>query len=452
MPEPHYHSVHFDRSRCNGCLACLRACPTQAVRVRHEGAQLLEDRCIDCGTCITACAEGAVRPLTSSLSDLRRFDYTVAIPSPALYTQFEAGVSPGVIHEALRRCGFDDVASLSWSCAAVTGAIEYFLADYRGPSPIISGFCPTIVRLIQVNYPDLVAHILPMIAPREVAAREAKARVVAEIGLPPDRIGTVYVTPCPAKMVSIIDHPGLERSHIDSVVSIRDLYHLLKPAVREVCDEGVIRREPETAAGMSWAFSTDLPSSLPAEHTMSVAGLPNVVRMLDDIEKGKLGRYSLIECHACPEGCVSGALTVDNPYVARARAIRLRQTLGEDAPLDRADLLRRHQAGEFLMARPIGPWPSAAADRDLAGAIKRMKQRERIRTYLPGLDCGVCGSPTCDAFADDVASERAAEQLCIFVRQRQIENIVKHLGRLVAGGPQAGGDGTGPATAPDSNP
>jgi Na+-translocating ferredoxin:NAD+ oxidoreductase RNF subunit RnfB len=434
MAETHYHSLTFDTSRCTGCLICLRGCPTQAVRIREGGARLLVDRCIDCGACIRLCAEGAVRPLTSSLADLTQFEYTIAIPSPALYTQFEPGVSPGVIHEALRRCGFDDVASLSWSCGAITRAIEFVLAERRNGHPFVTGFCPTVVRLIQVNYPELIDHILPVIAPREVAAREAKRRVTQKTRLAADRIGAVYITPCSAKMVSIIDHPGLDRSYIDSVVSIRDLYHLLKPAIREVSDEGVGRREPETAAGMSWAFSTDLPSSLPAEDTLSVVGLPNVIRMLEDVKKGKLGRYALIEGHACHEGCVGGALTIENQYVARARAIRLRQTLGEDAPMDRADLLRRHQAGEFMLTRPIGAWPGAAPDHDLAGAIARMKQRERIRTYLPGIDCGACGAPTCDAFAEDVASEQAEEHSCIFVRQREIEHIVKNLARLVAVG------------------
>ena len=431
MTEAHYHSLEFDATRCNGCLACMRVCPTRAVRVRDGQARMLGDRCIDCGECIKVCAEGAVRPLTSSLADLSQFDYTVAIPSPALYTQMESDVSPGVIHEALRRCGFDDVASLSWACSAVTGAIEFFLAEHHGPYPLISGFCPTVVRLIQVNYPDLVSHILPVLAPREVAAREAKARLAVQTGLPRERIGTVYITPCPAKMVSTVDHPGLERSFIDSVLSIRDLFHLLTPAVREVREEGVARREPETAGGMRWAFSIGMPSSLPAEDTMAVAGLPNVVRMLDDIEKGKLGRYALIECHACPEGCVSGALTIENPYVARARAIHLQRSLGEDAPLDRADLLRRHQAGGFLLTRPIGPWPARVADHDLASAIARMKQRERIRAYLPGIDCGACGSPTCEAFAEDVAEGQADEHLCIFVRQRQVSALAKQLARLL---------------------
>jgi iron only hydrogenase large subunit-like protein len=452
MSDVRYHSLRFDAGSCNGCLSCMRACPTQAVRVRRGVARLLPDRCIDCGECIKVCPEGAVLPLTSSLADLTRFDYTIAIPSPALYTQFEGDASPVVVHEALRRCGFDDVAGLSCACGAVTRAIEFVLADRRGPQPMISGFCPTVVRLVQENYPEMVGRLLPVLAPREIAAREAKARVAATTQLPPERIGAVYITPCPAKMVSIIDHPGLDRSHIDAVLSIRDLFQLLVPAVREVRREGIERTEPESSSVMSWAFAIGGPSSLPAEDTMAVAGLPNVIRVLDDIEKGKLGHYALIECHACHEGCVSGALTVENPYVARARAIRLLQTLGGDMSGDGDELLDRHRRGEFLLRRAIAARP-APSTHDLSGAIARMKRRERIRAYLPGIDCGACGSPSCEAFADDVAAGEADEQLCVFVRQRNVEMLVKQLQRLLAREPEGdspSADTDGRTSPPDA--
>ena len=62
------------------------------------------------------------------------------------------------------------------------------------------------------------------------------------------------------------------------------------------------------------------------------------MRILDDIEKGRLRRYRYIECHACPEGCVGGCLTVENPYVARAKAIRLQQNLPAGSDIDRAEM------------------------------------------------------------------------------------------------------------------
>jgi ferredoxin len=403
-------------------MACLRACPTQAIRVRRGHATMLEDRCIDCGECIKVCTKNAVVPLTTSPAGLGQFDYTIAIPSSALYTQFDGDVAPGVIFQALRASGFDGAATLSWSCGAVTHAIELFLSTYRGPSPLISSFCPSVVRLVQIKYPELVDQLLPILSPRELAAREAKQKAAAETGLPADRIHAVYVTPCPAKMVSIADHPGMEASYIDSAIGISDLFPLLAPVIREVQASGMKVPETETAAGLGWAFSISLPSTLPAEDTLSVWGLPNVLRILDDIDKGKLHRYTFIECHACFEGCVSGALTVENPYVARARALRLQQSLAKRDPMDPGELMTRHARGEFRTTVPFAVRPPSPLGRDIVTAITRMRDRDRLAASLPGIDCGACGSPTCATFAEDVVIGEASPSQCAVQRLAQLED------------------------------
>jgi len=440
MAEAHYHSIRFDSSACHGCMACMRVCPTQAIRIRRGHATMLEDRCIDCGECIKVCAKSAVVPLTASPGGLGHFDYTVAIPSPALYTQFDLDVTPGTILQALRNSGFDAAATLSWSCGAVTRAIDLFLAEYRGQGPLISSFCPSVVRLVQIKYPELVDQLLPVLSPREVAAREAKRRASADTGLPFDRIHAVYVTPCPAKMVSIVDHPGMEASHIDSAVAISDLFPLLAPAIREVQTSGTKVPETETAAGLGWAFSISLPSTLPEERTMSVWGLPNVLRILDDIDKGKLQRYMFIECHACFEGCVSGALTVENPYVARARALRLQQSLPKRDPVDPADLRARHERGEFRTTVPFAVRPPAPLGRDIVTAITRMQERDGLAARLPGIDCGACGSPTCATFAEDVVTGEAVQAQCVVLRQGQLE---EQIARLAARGVSGCGENGG---------
>ncbi|MCL1830105.1 MAG: 4Fe-4S dicluster domain-containing protein, partial [Oscillospiraceae bacterium] len=43
------HSIVLDTKRCNGCINCLKRCPTQAIRVRDKKAYILTERCIDCG-------------------------------------------------------------------------------------------------------------------------------------------------------------------------------------------------------------------------------------------------------------------------------------------------------------------------------------------------------------------------------------------------------------------
>jgi iron only hydrogenase large subunit-like protein len=425
-----FHSLFFDSAKCSGCMSCLRACPTEAIRVRDGLARMLEDRCIDCGECFKVCPKSAIVPLTDSMANLSRFEYTVAIPSPTLYAQFDPEVQPGVILQALRGLGFDDAVGLSGACAQVTAATEIYLSDYRSSDPLISSFCPAVVRLIQTMYPSLIGQLLPICAPREVAARAIRQEKAVELGLHPAKIGLVYITTCSCKMTSIRDHPGMAASGIDAVIPIRDIFPLLVGAVNRVraCLSAVI--ETESASGVWWSYLGGLPRSVPQEKSMSVAGLRHVMQILDDIEKGRLGGYSLIECHACPEGCVSGALTVENPYVARARAIRLMRQLPDTTIVDRSDIRRRFEEGWYLWEVMPRPLPLKPLDQDVPRAIAKMKEKRRLTSRLPGIDCGACGAPTCGAFAEDVVLGRAEEDECLFMR---IQHMSKLLARLPAG-------------------
>jgi Fe-S-cluster-containing hydrogenase component 2 len=395
----------------------MRTCPTAAVRVRKGKAVKLMDRCIDCGECIKVCTQGVIIPLTGQMTDLAQFQCLVAIPSPALYAQFDPDVLPGVIFEALKKCGFHHVECLSRACDAVTTATEIYVREYRGPFPLISSFCPTVVRLVQVEYPELVDQMLPVLSPREISARDAKAYYSAKTGLPIERIGAIYLTPCPAKIVSILEHPGMERSYLDAAVAISDLFHTLAAAVSRVGQVEENMDGCETASGVSWAFMGGLPRSLPAEHTISVAGLQNVIRILDDVEKGRLRNYSFIECHACPEGCVGGCLTVENPYVARAKAIKLRQQLPAGPSVDRQDVERRYRRGELLMDEPLTARPLRPLDKDVSKAIVKMRERDQLLSRLPGIDCGACGAPSCRAFAEDAVLGAASTEDCLFLKQ-----------------------------------
>ncbi|NLT65994.1 MAG: 4Fe-4S binding protein [Acidobacteria bacterium] len=427
----YHHSLRFDVDRCDGCMSCMRACPTAAVRVRKGRAVKLADRCIDCGECIRVCPHAAIVPLTDQMSDLSKFECKLAIPSPALYAQFDSEIFPSMIFAALKQCGFDDVESVSPACDAVSIATEIFLNEYRGQYPLISSFCPTVVRLLQVKYPELVDQILPVLAPREISARDAKIRKSKETGLPPERIGAVYITPCPAKIVAILEHPGMQYSNLDTAVSISDLFQTLAAAVSKVQEAEYRIDATESASGLSWAFLGRFPRSLPAENTLSVAGLPNVIRILDDMEKGRLRKYRYIECHACSEGCVGGCLTVENPYLARGKAIKLQQSLPAGCIADRHEVEAAYRRGEFLMDENLASRPLRPLDEDISKAIAKMKERDQILADLPNIDCGACGAPSCHAFAEDVVLGEAEKDSCIFFFQRELTERIEQLATLV---------------------
>jgi Na+-translocating ferredoxin:NAD+ oxidoreductase RNF subunit RnfB len=431
MVAQYHHSLFFDADKCEGCMSCMRACPTAAVRIRNGRAIKLADRCIDCGECIRVCPHAAIVPLTDQMADLSKFSYKIAIPSPALYAQFDQEILPAVIFSALKQCGFDDAESLSPACDAVTVATEIFLNEYRGQYPLISSFCPTVVRLLQVNYPELIDQLLPMLAPREIAAREAKTRKSKEMKLPEEQIGAVYITPCPAKIVSILEHPGIQKSHLDAAVSICDLFQTVAAALATVKETEDMDDAGESASGVSWAFFGRFPRSLPAENTLTVAGLQNVIRILDDIEKGRLRKYRYIECHACPEGCVGGCLTVENPYVARAKAIRLQQNLPAGPMLDRRKIEAAYRRKEFQMDERLASRPLRPFDEDITRAIIKMKERDRILAELPKTDCGACGAPSCRAFAEDVVLGEADTASCIFFWQQDLSDRIGQLADFI---------------------
>ena len=102
------HGFKIDPDRCRGCLSCMRVCPTHAIRVRDGKARYRSDHCIDCGACLRACPSGAIAATTWSVEDLSRFKFKVAVPSPVLFGQFPAGITPAQIveraaHPRLRR-------------------------------------------------------------------------------------------------------------------------------------------------------------------------------------------------------------------------------------------------------------------------------------------------------------------------------------------------------------
>ena len=43
------HALKIDDKKCIGCMRCLKACPTEAIRISEGTAYIQEHRCIDCG-------------------------------------------------------------------------------------------------------------------------------------------------------------------------------------------------------------------------------------------------------------------------------------------------------------------------------------------------------------------------------------------------------------------
>ena len=421
-----FHSLYIDQEKCAGKMKCLRVCPTEAIRVRKGKALILEDRCIDCGECIKVCPNKAIVPLTNSFTEFSQFEYIAAIPSPVLYSQFNRDINPTDILNGLKAIGFDDAIDLTPSCESVSIAIQEYLNDNPKERPIISSFCPTVIRLIQVKYPGLAGLLLPVDSPMEISARDWKLQISDEKGIKVEKIGAIYITPCPSKMRAIRQHPRKRMSFLDGAISIQDIYNPLLSALLKSERKNLDSDENmKYGVGLAWAILGGQAKFLKAENSVAVGGINHVIHILDDIENGKIKDINYVECHACIEGCIGGSLTIENPYVSRSNTLHLLKIYGEEFSQNKSKIKTLYKKGYFSLNEKLTSYPLQPLDRDLAEAIKKMKKKEEIFRELPQLDCGLCGSPTCMTFAEDVIRGKVPITDCIFKSFKQSRKQVK---------------------------
>jgi len=49
-----------DKGKCTGCESCVPECPSEAIKMVNDKAQVDVDTCIDCGVCVDACPVEAI--------------------------------------------------------------------------------------------------------------------------------------------------------------------------------------------------------------------------------------------------------------------------------------------------------------------------------------------------------------------------------------------------------
>ena len=428
-----FHSVTLDRDKCHGCINCVKRCPTEAIRVRGGKAKIIKERCIDCGECIRVCPHHAKQAIFDPLSVMDRFTYKIALPAPALYGQFNNLDDIDLILGALLLIGFDEVFEVARAAELVSDATRRYMAREDILRPVVSSACPAVLRLIRVRFPELIGHVLPMHAPIEVAARLAKKHAAEKTGLPPEQIGAIFISPCPAKVTAVKMPLGSEKSCVDGVLAIREVYPKLISLMREVPSSVDLARTGRM--GIGWGSSGGEAAAALKERYLAADGIENVIRVLEDLEDEKFYDLDFVELNACSGGCVGGVLTVENPYVARAKLKRIRKYRPVSCNhIDGEDL------SAFFWDEAVEYEPVLELDADFRTAMEKMKTMREIEARLYGMDCGSCGAPSCKALAEDIVRGFATEEACIFKLREEIDGMAESLRRLSRVMPKADGD------------
>ena len=419
------HSVSLDPGKCIGCTSCLRQCPTEAIRIRNGRATITSDLCIDCGKCVRVCQHKAKKAVFDKLKDISPdYKWKIVLPAPALYGQFENLTNVGTLLKALLDLGFDEVYEVAKSAEIISECTRRYLRKKNLPSPVISSACPAIVRLIRLRFPDLLDNVLPILPPVEYASRMAKAEALkAHPELTADEICTVFISPCPAKTSYAKNGLSQTKSSIDYVVSMSEVYFKLRGKL-EKTDPGKLHSSAGHA-GVKWASSGGEAENLYCDRYLAADDMENAIKVLDAIETGEFPRLEFVELNACPGGCVGGAATVENPYIAKARLMGLKRSLRYNNRnyLNLTDAEPDFVPEDAYVDNPFNMYvPAVRLSADRGEAMRMMLQIEEIVSGLPGIDCGSCGAPTCRAFAEDVVKgECSIEECVVHLRKRLLE-------------------------------
>ncbi|MGM0601860.1 MAG: [Fe-Fe] hydrogenase large subunit C-terminal domain-containing protein [Bacillota bacterium] len=417
------HSVLLKEDKCEGCTNCVKKCPTRAIRVHKGRAWIKEDLCIDCAECIRTCEYHAKYTETDKLDDIKKYDYPVLIIPPSFYGQFGAEIPASKIKAAVLKLGFKKVVDVAESAAALSRKTLEFLENNSGS--YISASCPVIIRLIKLLYPDLIEMIIPFKSPVELCAEKTDKILREEENI---RADIFLLTPCPAKLTTIKYPLGQEKSFLTGAVGVENVYQKIYDKVSEITEkeaEQFSEFSPATIWGQEGG-ETDILNRWRAVSTITVSGIHQVKKILDEIERNNISSdVKYFELTSCIDGCVGGVLNVVNPFQA---GFNLQKRMEKVSQLDKED--KNDFIYDFLMTKKIKADDVGKLDPDFNKAMAKLEQMEKEIERLPGLDCAACGAPDCRTFAEDIVNGLANRSDCIFMLRKNVGQLADKLSEL----------------------
>ncbi|MBQ2508481.1 MAG: 4Fe-4S binding protein [Bacteroidales bacterium] len=423
-----YHALDIDPRRCTACSHCLHICPTEAIRIRNSQSVILENRCIDCGKCYSVCPTKAIYIKQDDFLDTRNYPHSVVLIPSVFLSQFPDDIRVSRIYAALNELGFRHVYEVESATSLYTEAKRHYAEQHPDIRPLISGFCPAIVRLIQVKYPSLVENIIPIHGPLDLSARYIRKKLIDE-GVNPAEIGLFYVTPCAAKIAAIKKPEGEKKSIVDGVLNMDSLFNRVYRLIKE---QGHNYQYPtlETPRLSSDAILSTLTNGerrlCSSWRSYAIDGIDNVQNFLDRLENGSVEDVDFLELRSCDQSCAGAILACDDQFLcaermyARANKAIQREKEGltaYDHEMEgERDYILAHAGTEPLHSRSM-----MILDPDISVALEKLERINMLSAKLPQVDCGLCGAPSCNALATDVVCNNCQISDCIFVQRQKEE-------------------------------
>lgn len=405
-------------ARCRDCYKCVRECPVKAIRITDvtgseaQRAEVMEERCVHDGRCVLVCPQQAkkVRSNVDKVKELLSSGRHVVV---SLAPSFAAGfpMKPGRVVSALRKLGFAGVQETAFGAELV--AAEHI--KLPAGRTFLSSSCPSVVSLVEKHFPDLIPNLAPIVSPMIAHARVIKSM---EPGA-----AVVFIGPCIAKKAEAEEeqYQGI----VDAVLDFGETWEWMReeiPSFEHLPAE--FKEEfdgPQADTGKLFPLdggmlrTAGLSMDRLDDKVMVISGLENCMELLRHLQLGRACKVGLIELLACPGGCISGPMTVNEEdiFIKKQRIFdyfnRSRPRENEQKTPDFKDIeLYRGYSNRQV---PL-PEPSEAELNEIFARTGKTKPEDR-------LNCGACGYPTCRDKAVAVYQGFAELKMCIpYMREK----------------------------------
>lgn len=207
--------IQFDKGNCRDCYKCLRACPSKAIKIVGNHAEIVEEMCIICGHCQMVCPQDIIQ-ITSGLTQVKRAiaegKRVVASVAPSFAGIFSLD-EPKKFVTALKKLGFSHVEETAVGADVVKK--EYVrLLNLQSYDNFITTCCPSANYLIEKYHESCIPYMAPVMSPMLAHGKLIKEKYGWDTVV-------VFLGPCIAKKQEARDaeHNDL----VDQVLTFKEI-------------------------------------------------------------------------------------------------------------------------------------------------------------------------------------------------------------------------------------
>jgi len=351
----------IDHDVCVYCGQCIQVCKSYAVE-NKENKDTITSKRLERGLLesvkepiFAAFNEGNAGKVKKALNNKKIFTIVQCAPAIRVSLGEEFGLetgslTPGKMAAALRILGFNRIYDTNFGADLTImeeGSELIKRMTEGGKLPMFTSCCPAWVKFVEQKYPELLNHVSSCKSPQQMAGTIFKTYGAKIDEINPAKIYNVAIMPCTCKQFEC-DREEMQDSgfkDVDIVITTREFAQLIRDKGIEfnnLEDEefdlplgsytgagnifGVTGGVMEAAlrSGYEMLTKQSIPKlelnfvrgsegvrvaevKLP-DMTLNVAivaGLKNVVEVLESIRKGDCD-FHFVEVMTCPEGCISG--------------------------------------------------------------------------------------------------------------------------------------------------